>query len=84
MKKVGPGVITLEENKGIDTQLDSIQGMQFDRGYLSPYFVNKPESLSVELENPGSLFTKRSYLPSAISKISCKSFGRQTSFLGYC
>jgi len=60
MKKVGPGgVITLEENKGIDTQLDSIQGMQFDRGYLSPYFVNKPESLSVELENPRILIYEK-------------------------
>lgn len=53
MEKVGnDGVITIEESKGIETELDVVEGMQFDRGYLSPYFVNKTETGTVELENP--------------------------------
>ena len=52
MKKVGKdGVITVEEAKTIDTTLDVVEGMQFDRGYLSPYFVTDPERMQVELEN---------------------------------
>src|SRR6187200_2631817 len=53
MDKVGKdGVITVEEAKGIDTSLDVVEGMQFDRGYLSPYFVTDPERMDVVLENP--------------------------------
>jgi chaperonin GroEL len=53
MDKVGKeGVITVEEGSGLDNELDVVEGMQFDRGYLSPYFINTPESQSVELENP--------------------------------
>ncbi|UAJ65603.1 chaperonin GroEL [Candidatus Schneideria nysicola] len=53
MAKVGKeGVITVEEGSGLQDELDVVEGMQFDRGYLSPYFVNKPESGSVELDNP--------------------------------
>ncbi|NOY26333.1 MAG: chaperonin GroEL [Oligoflexia bacterium] len=46
------GVITVEENKGLDTDLETVDGMQFDRGYLSPYFVTDPESMEVEFEDP--------------------------------
>ena len=53
MEKVGKdGVITVEEAKSMDTSLDIVEGMQFDRGYLSPYFVTDPERMEVVLENP--------------------------------
>ncbi len=53
MEKVGKeGVITVEEAKGLEFELDVVEGMQFDRGYLSPYFITNPEKMSVELENP--------------------------------
>jgi chaperonin GroEL len=53
MEKVGKdGVITVEEAKGINDELNVVEGMQFDRGYLSPYFVTKPEKMVAELENP--------------------------------
>ena len=53
MKKVGKdGVITVEESKTMSTQLDVVEGMQFDRGYLSPYFVTDPERMEVILEDP--------------------------------
>jgi chaperonin GroEL len=53
MQKVGnEGVITVEEAKTAETELDVVEGMQFDRGYLSPYFVTNPEKMRVELEDP--------------------------------
>ena len=52
MKKVGKdGVITVEEAKAIETTLDVVEGMQFDRGYLSPYFVTDPDRMECVLEN---------------------------------
>jgi chaperonin GroEL len=53
MEKVGKdGVITVEEAKGTETKVETVEGMQFDRGYLSPYFVTNTEKMEVELENP--------------------------------
>mgnify|MGYP003372732266 FL=1 len=53
MKKVGKeGVITVEEGKGLDNELDTVEGMQFDRGYISPYFINNQQSMNAELDSP--------------------------------
>ncbi|MEJ2086921.1 MAG: chaperonin GroEL, partial [Gammaproteobacteria bacterium] len=53
MEKVGrDGAITVEEGKSLDNELDCVEGMQFDRGYLSPYFINSQENMQVELDEP--------------------------------
>ncbi len=60
MKKVGEeGVITVEDSKGIETTLDFVEGLQFDKGYLSPHFVNKADTLSAEFDDPYVLLTDR-------------------------
>ena len=60
MEKVGnEGVITVEEAKGIETELDVVEGMQFDRGYISPYFVTNAEKMQAELESPYILFFEK-------------------------
>ena len=60
MEKVGKeGVITVEEAKGLETELDVVEGMQFDRGYLSPYFVSDPERMVAEIEDPYLLIVEK-------------------------
>ncbi|UAB78264.1 chaperonin GroEL [Erythrobacter sp. SCSIO 43205] len=70
MEKVGKeGVITVEEAKGLEFELDVVEGMQFDRGYLSPYFITNPDKMTVELDNPyilineGKLSSLQAMLP---------------------
>jgi chaperonin GroEL len=60
MEKVGKeGVITVEEGNALDNELDIVEGMQFDRGYLSPYFVNNQDSMSTDMENPLILINEK-------------------------
>ncbi|MEZ5539635.1 MAG: chaperonin GroEL [Pseudomonadales bacterium] len=60
MEKVGKeGVITVEEGNGLENTLDVVEGMQFDRGYISPYFINNQTSMSVELDNPHILLVDK-------------------------
>ena len=60
MDKVGrEGVITVEEARGLETTLDLVEGMRFDRGYLSPYFITNPERMTVELDEPLILFHEK-------------------------
>src|SRR3989454_7008108 len=59
-EKVGKdGVITVEESKGIETTVESVEGMQFDKGYISPYMVTDPEKMEAVLENPAILITDK-------------------------
>ncbi len=61
MKKVGnEGVITVEEAKSLETELEVVEGMQFDRGYISPYFVTNAEKMRIEMEDPYVLIYERS------------------------
>jgi chaperonin GroEL len=60
MEKVGKdGVITVEESRGTDFETDYVEGMQFDRGYISPYFVTNPERMEAAIDNPYILITDR-------------------------
>ncbi len=83
MEKVGKdGVITVEESKTMDTSLEVVEGMQFDRGYLSPYFVTDPERMEAVFENPYHLDQRKESFfderPSADSRTGCQT--RQTAF----
>ena len=60
MEKVGnDGVITVEESKGLQTALNVVEGMQFDRGYISPYMVTDPDRMEAVMDNPYILITDR-------------------------
>src|SRR5437868_13693239 len=60
MKKVGnEGVITVEEAKSLETELDVVEGMQFDRGYISPYFITNADKMRTELEDPYILINEK-------------------------
>jgi chaperonin GroEL len=60
MEKVGKeGVITVEEGSGLENELTVVEGMQFDRGYLSPYFINNQDTMTAELESPSSCWSTR-------------------------
>ncbi|HEX7045602.1 MAG TPA: chaperonin GroEL [Burkholderiales bacterium] len=60
MQKVGKeGVITVEEGQGLENELEIVEGMQFDRGYISPYFINKQDTMTADLENPLILITDK-------------------------
>ncbi|WP_412917808.1 chaperonin GroEL, partial [Meiothermus sp.] len=60
MEKVGrEGVITVEESKSLETELNFVEGYQFDKGYISPYFVNNPETMEVQLDDPYILITEK-------------------------
>jgi chaperonin GroEL len=60
MEKVGrEGVITVEESKSLDTELNFVEGYQFDKGYISPYFVNNPDSMEASLDDPYILITEK-------------------------
>jgi chaperonin GroEL len=60
MDKVGKdGVITVEESKGLEFEIEYVEGMQFDRGYISPYFITNPEAMAAELEDPFILITDK-------------------------
>lgn len=63
MQKVGEtGVITVEEAKSLETTLEVVEGMQFDKGYVSPYMVTDAERMTAELENPFILVTDKRFL----------------------
>ncbi len=77
-------MITVEEAKGMDTYVDVVEGMQFDRGYLSPYFVTDADKMIADLENPYILLFDKKYLTSRNSSNfrTCSAIG--TSLINYC
>ena len=86
MKKVGKeGVITVEEARGTETTVETVEGMQFDRGYISPYFVTNAEKMVTELENPYILIyeKKLSNMKELLPVLEKVSSNRPSSF-NYC
>ena len=82
MEKVGnEGVITVEEAKGLETELEVVEGMQFDRGYLSPYFITNAEKMQVELESPFILLHEKKL--SGLQRC-CRCWKRWCSRAGPC
>src|ERR1044072_982448 len=73
MQKVGnEGVITVEEAKALDTELEVVEGMQFDRGYISPYFITDADKMRVELESPYILINEKKLSNLQIGRASCR------------
>ena len=60
MERVGKeGVITVAEGKTLENELEVVEGMKFDRGYISPYFITDPKTMKVEMENPAILIVEK-------------------------
>src|SRR5690606_16181712 len=75
MKKVGnEGVITIEEAQSLETELEVVEGMQFDRGYVSPYFVTNADKMRVEMDDPYFLIHEKKL--SEIGRASCRERGK--------
>ena len=83
MEKVGKdGVITVEEAKSMETSLEVVEGMQFDRGYLSPYFVTDPERMEAVLEDPYLLIYEKKI--SNMKDLAARCWRRSPSRAGRC
>ena len=86
MAKVGKeGVITVEEAKGTETTVEVVEGMQFDRGYISPYFVTNSEKMEAELQNPYILiYDKKISCNERYSSYPGESCTKRSSIIDHC